>query len=151
MRRICAERRPDLFLVGSQSGTVPFDLNDHRTLTLPTLAFLMGTKPDACVLVVNDIDTSDYIEATIAGLTSVGQTEVIALAVSDRRKEVRQRHGRSWTSQRPASEVELAASLARLEERFGLPAVQITSQTGVSRLCDTAVCYFSSPGQKETS
>ena len=151
MRRICAERRPDLFLVGSQSGTVPFDLNDHRTLTLPTLAFLMGTKPDACVLVVNDIDTADYIEATLAGLRSLGQTEVIALAVSDRRKEVRQRHGRSWTSQRPAGEAELTASLARLEERFGLPAVQITSQTGVSRLCDTVVCHFSSPGQKETS
>jgi hypothetical protein len=27
----------------------------------------MGTKPDACVLVVNDIDRPDYIEATIAG------------------------------------------------------------------------------------
>ncbi len=111
----------------------------------------MGTKPDACVLVVNDIGRPDYIEATIAGLRCVGQTEVIALAVSDRCKEVRQRHGRSWTTQRPAGEDELAITLVRLEDRFHLPAVRITSEAGVSRLCDTAVCYFSNQGQKETS
>lgn len=54
-------------------------------------------------------------------------------------------------TQRPAGEDELAITLARLEDRFHLPAARITSKAGVSRLRDTAVCYFSNQGQKETS
>ncbi|MDA0335029.1 MAG: DUF1611 domain-containing protein [bacterium] len=143
MRRICVERQPDLLMVGAQSGTVPFDRNDHRTLTLATLAFLLGTKPDACILVVNAIDPEGYIEDTIAGLRSVGQTEVIALAVSDRGKVFEERHGRSWTRQQPTGAAELAETLDHLEARFRLPAVQITSAAGVSRLCAAAVQHFS--------
>jgi uncharacterized NAD-dependent epimerase/dehydratase family protein len=150
MRRICAESQPDLLIVGSQSGTVPFDRNEHQTLTLPTLAFLLGTKPDACILVVNAIDPEDYIEDTIAGLRSVGQAEVIALAVSDRSKTIQQRHGRSWTTQQQASSAELAATLVRLEQRFGLPTVQITSDRGVARLGELVVQTFTHNGRKTT-
>lgn len=149
MRQICADCRPDLFLVGSQSGTVPYDRNEPRTLTLATLAFLLGTKPEACILVVNDIDPEEYIEDTIAGLWSVGQAEVIALAVSDRGKQVNQRHGRSWTAQRESSARELSETCKRLEDRFKLPAVQITSADGIERLCASVIDHFSTPNQQE--
>ncbi|MBQ37920.1 MAG: hypothetical protein CME04_16155, partial [Gemmatimonadaceae bacterium] len=143
MRRINAEDQPDLLLVGAQSGTVPFDLNDHRTMTLPTLAFLLGARPDAVILVVNDIDPEDYIEDTIAGLRAVVHAEVIALAVSDRGKQLNQRHGRSWMTQRQDAPAELQATLQRLQERFGLPVVQITSEAGIIRVSDTVVAHFS--------
>jgi hypothetical protein len=128
---------------------VPFDRNEPRTLTLATLAFLLGTKPDACILVVNDIDPEDYIQDTIAGLWSIGQAEVIALAVSDRGKQVKQRHGRSWTAQRESSAEELAETRKRLEDRFKLPAVQITSADGIGQLCESVIDYFSTPKPQE--
>jgi uncharacterized NAD-dependent epimerase/dehydratase family protein len=149
MRQIAWRRRPDLILVGAQSGTIPFDLADHRTLSLPTLAFLMGTKPDACVLVVNAIDGQEYVADTIAALRSVGKARVIALAVSDRTKEVQTHRGRSWTHQRPADGSELAATLGRLEEGFGLPAVQITSDEGLDRLCARVVEFFAAPEEAQ--
>jgi uncharacterized NAD-dependent epimerase/dehydratase family protein len=142
VRRCCAEKRPDLVIAGSQSGTVPFDLLDPRTMTLSTLAFLMGIKPDACLLVVNAIDPEDYIEDTIAGLRSVGQCDVVGLAVSDRTKEVREAHGRHWAAQRRAGAAELAETTARLEARFAVPAACIASASGIGRLWEAAVAAF---------
>ncbi len=40
----------------------------------------MGTRPDACVLVVNSIDANDYIRDTLDGLRGVAKTRVLALA-----------------------------------------------------------------------
>ncbi len=66
MRELCQHKRPDLIIAGSQSGTIPFDLHDPRTFALPSLSFMLGVKPDACVLVVNAIDAESYIRDTIA-------------------------------------------------------------------------------------
>lgn len=148
MRRLCAEGEPDLIMVGSQSGTVPFDCTDQRTLSLTTLAFLMGTRPDACILVVNAIDPESYIEATIEGLRSVGQAQTIALAVSDQSKHLQQRHGRGWLQQTQAGPDEMAGVLKRLEQRFELPAVRITDTQGIARLAELAVRCFSQPDQE---
>ena len=151
MRQICCRRRPELILVGGQSGTIPFDLHDHRTLSLPTLAFLLGTKPDACILVVNAIDPDGYVADTIAALRAVGQTEVIGLALSDRGKQVRSQHGRQWLTQARVSEAEQAAVLQRLEQRLDLPAVTITSQAGIERLVATILDHFGTAGTQEAT
>lgn len=146
LREICRRRRPDLILVGSQSGTIPFDLNDHRTLSLPSLAFLLGTKPDACVLVVNAIDPEDYVADTIRALSALAKAQVIALALSDRAKEVEVRHGRTWTRSRRAEAGEVEGQRRRLERRFGLPAIGIASAEGIEGLGETIVRHFAAPG-----
>ena len=56
MREICQRTQPDIILTGSQSGTIPYHVQEHSTHCLSSLAFLLGVKPDACILVVNSID-----------------------------------------------------------------------------------------------
>ena len=40
-------RDPDLILIGSQSGTIPYDILEHSTHSVTSFPFLLGTKPDA--------------------------------------------------------------------------------------------------------
>ncbi len=142
LQEICRQRQPDLVLVGSQSGTIPYEIRDLRTCSLPSLAFLCGTRPHACVLVVNSIDPEDYIQDTIAALRVVGRAPVLLLAMSDQEKQWHSALGRGWIGQRRMEEAHIAAHLRRLEERFALPAISILTDSGQERLVETVLRYF---------
>ena len=146
MREVCWQRRPDLILVGCQSGSIPFDLNDPRTLSLPSLAFLVGVKPDACILVVNAMDPEAYVWDTISALRTIGKCVVIALAMSDRPKVMESRLGRSWATHRDASRDDLRATQEKFEDSFGLPVVGITAPEGTDRLVAVIIDYFADGG-----
>ena len=53
--------KPDLVIVGSQSGTIPKTYTIKNSIgTLPSIAFLMGTVPHVYILVVNPNDEAIY-------------------------------------------------------------------------------------------
>jgi len=142
LRELCREKQPDLILVGSQSGTIPYDPEEPGTHSLASLAFLCGTRPDACVLVVNSIDPEEYIADTLEGLRVVGRAPAILLAMSDQEKQWRQAWGRGWIGQRQMNREQIESHLRRLEDRFGLPAVSILSPEGQERMAEVVVRHF---------
>ena len=142
MREINAAKKPDIILVGCQSGTIPYDVANRNSHTEPTIHFLLGTKPDACVLVVNSTDSDAYIQDTIDGIRILGKAPVILLAMSDKEKHARSVYGKTWVSSRQMSEGEIKDHLERLEASFGLPAVAIVSEEGQQRVVDVVVNYF---------
>ena len=149
MREICYQKRPDIMIVGSQSGTIPYDVDEHATHSLPTIAFVLGAKPDACILVVNSIDADDYIEDTINCIRGMAKAPTIALAMSDKEKHIRAAYGRSWVTPRQMTAEEIDRRLQQLEDRFGLPAVEIASDNGQQKMVDTVVDFFSGMGRDE--
>ena len=128
MLRRLAMSSPDLILVGAQSGTVPYDINSERTHTLGTLAFLLGARPDVVILVVNSIDPDEYIEDTIATIRGVSRAKTVALALSDRGKHIRQTYGRTMITPEPISKEVLEQVSQKLEDRFSLPLLRISSE-----------------------
>ncbi|MYA24425.1 MAG: S8 family serine peptidase [Gemmatimonadetes bacterium] len=128
MRQICHRKRPHLILAGSQSGTVPYNVSEPENHTLSTIAFLMGVKPDACLLVVNSIDTDDYIQDTIDGIRAVCHAPTLLLAMSDKEKHVREAYGRTSIKPRPMSEEDSHRKLRLLEQKFKLPTLSMASQ-----------------------
>ena len=142
IRQICRHRRPEIILVGSQSGTIPYDIYEHSTHSLTYIAFVLGTKPDACILVVNSIDPDAYIRDTIDGLRSIGKTPTILLAMSDKEKHIRAAYGRSLVTPRQMSRKEIDTQLQHLEETFALPAVEIVSEEGQQRMVETVIRHF---------
>ena len=146
MREICRRKKPEIVLVGAQSGTIPYDVLEHATHSLPALAFLLGTKPDACVLVVNSIDPDDYVQDTIDAIRSVGKTPTILLAMSDKEKHIRAAYGRTLVAPRQMSREEIDRKLHDLEARFGLPAAEITSEEGQQRIVDAVIGHFREKG-----
>lgn len=71
----------DIILVGSQSGTVPYDTGNINQFTTSQMDFLMGTQPDAVILCVNPYDEIAYIKRTIKFIESCVVCRVVALVV----------------------------------------------------------------------
>lgn len=149
MREVNETADPDLILVGSQSGTIPFDIIEHSTHSVTSVPFLFGTKPDACVLVVNSIDPEDYVQDTIDALRSVAKCKTIAIAMSDKEKHIRSAYGQSLVTPQALSTEEVDRHLARLERRFGLPAFCIARPEDVVRATDVVLEYFADADQPD--
>ena len=149
MRQICHRKRPHLILAGSQSGTVPYNVSEPENHTLSTIAFLMGVKPDACLLVVNSIDTDDYIQDTIDGIRAVCHAPTLLLAMSDKEKHVREAYGRTSIKPRPMSEEDSHRKLRLLEQKFKLPTLSIASQADVHKAVEVVIDYFADKENEE--
>lgn len=143
MREINHHKQPEIIITGSQSGTIPYDVCDHTTHSLSSIAFLLGVKPDACVLVVNSIDSDEYIMDTLDGIRAVCKAPTVALAMGDREKHVRSAYGKSLVTTIPLSQDEVNSHLKRLADAFDLPAIQILSECDQERLLDILVDFFS--------
>lgn len=143
MRELCQRKKPDIILTGSQSGTVPYDVMEHSTHTMSSLAFLLGVKPDACILVVNSIDVDAYIRDTIDGIRAVCKAPTLILAMGDREKHIRMAYGQSMVTPQKMGRSDIEGHLKRLEDAFQLPAVEILSEVGQQRVVETMIQYFS--------
>ena len=143
MREICQQKKPDIILTGSQSGTIPYDVTEHRTHSISSLAFLLGVKPDACILVVNSIDDKEYILDTIDGIRAICKAPTLLLAMGDHEKHIRQAYGRSLVTPKKMDPPTIDGHLKRLEDIFQIPAIEILSNTGQQHLVDEVIRYFS--------
>ncbi|MBT3274720.1 MAG: S8 family serine peptidase [Spirochaetales bacterium] len=148
MREICHQTHPDIILVGAQSGTIPYDVHEHSTHSLSSIAFLLGTKPDACILVVNSIDADAYIQDTIDGIRTLTKAPTILLAMSDKEKHIRAAYGRTFIKPRLMTPEEIDGKLRHLEDRFGLPAVGILSAEGQQQVVETVINHFATDDEE---
>lgn len=139
LKVLCQRLQPDLVVVGCQSGTIAYDLDQHAGGSLASLAFLLGTCPDAAILVVNPSDPSAYVSDTIGALRAVTGTRVLALAVSDHVREMAGGAGRAWVGRRPLGDAERRDTLDRLGTTHGLPVVCLADAgagSGLAALID---------------
>ncbi len=142
MREINRKKQPEIILVGSQSGTIPYDVNEHKTHSLSSIAFMLGTKPDACILVVNSIDADDYIRDTMDGIRAVCKAPTILLAMSDKEKHIRAAYGRTMINPQQMSREQIDEKLQYLKQTFNLPAVEIVSEEGQQKMLETVLQFF---------
>lgn len=75
-------KKTDIMLVGAQSHTVPLGYSNIGALPMYQQDLLLGALPDACILCVNYTDTTDYILRTIRYISSLTETQTIALCIS---------------------------------------------------------------------
>jgi uncharacterized NAD-dependent epimerase/dehydratase family protein len=71
----------DIIIVGSQSGTIPYDTANIEQYPLKQIPFLLATHPDAIVLCVNPYDPIEYIKRTIQFLESSIECKTVAIVI----------------------------------------------------------------------
>lgn len=72
---------PDVIIVGSQSGTIPYINNNLKFFTIPQIEFLLGTQPDRIVLCINIDEEIDYLKRTIQVIEGLSHGTVCCIAV----------------------------------------------------------------------
>lgn len=133
---------PDIVVVGGQSAVVPYNFAEKSTAyTLQSLTVILGTQPDAFILVVNSIDEFHYINETLNVLKGLSKADPVLLVFSNKAKEVISRTGR--IAERFLDEDEIEAVRMRLENQFKIPATEVVSDKGKEILVKTVVNYFS--------
>lgn len=85
----------DLIIVGSQSGTVPYEYKNTSYYTYEQVNFLMATNPDAVVLCINYYDEINYIRRSINVIEQLGECKVLGLVVFPMIPEQRNRSRRN--------------------------------------------------------
>lgn len=71
----------ELIIVGSQSGSIPYDTSNLSQYTINQYGLMMGTLPDAYILVINVFDEIEYIKKTVTYLNSITNGKVLSLCV----------------------------------------------------------------------
>ncbi len=71
----------DLILTGLQSQTIPAKVCNVRDMVLRNHYFVLGTNPDAFLLMINVFDEQEYIEKTIQYLESIVSCDVLAIVL----------------------------------------------------------------------
>ncbi len=86
---LISERDNDVILVGSQSGTISYDMPNISYCCLSEYEFLLGTQPDIVLLCINPFDDINYIIRTINFIESSVDCKVQFLIMfpMDRKKD----------------------------------------------------------------
>jgi uncharacterized NAD-dependent epimerase/dehydratase family protein len=146
MTAVKNRERPDVFLVGGQSGVVTFnrELDRLGLGSLGSLAFGSAAQPDACILVCNVFDPPRHVRRCIGALESVLDCKVLALALND---QVWEEHEWRGTMRRRLARLSDRALAHRAEERgaeMGLPCHPALGDEGTAKLAGIAVDFFAS-------
>lgn len=116
----------EIIIAGSQSGTVPNQLRNLSMIPMKQYCFLLGTQPDSIILCINDFDTDEYIERTIAFFKAAVNANVICLIVSELHKP------NSGLTKR---------SKDYFESKFGIPTFSLKS-LNINDVIDTMMKYY---------
>jgi uncharacterized NAD-dependent epimerase/dehydratase family protein len=131
-------------IVGGQSGIIPYSFAEKsQGYTLSSLILILGTQPDAYILVVNSVDEMEFIQENINVLKGLGRGETILLVFSDKKKEILNTFGRSSIVNQQLNRDEIQELTKKLEDRFGIPATEVISDGGRKRMAVTVENYFS--------
>jgi uncharacterized NAD-dependent epimerase/dehydratase family protein len=134
-RRFTAGGEPDLVLVGSQGGVIPYR-RVADDLVLTSYLFLIASRADSYVLVVNHLDELSFIQDTMDALRIIGGGRTILLALSNRRRRIVTSFGRRLIVTENVDTNEQEEHVRRLERHFGLPVVTILEEQAPRRILD---------------
>lgn len=117
MYRILTTKRPDIILVGAQSGILPWEFGNINGYATRQVSYFLATNPDKVVLCINAFDTIDCIARTIGFIESVVDCEVIALVVFPQTYDTEENTSIGFTKITPQKYSSLKNKLIRLFHR----------------------------------
>lgn len=126
----------DIILVGSQSGTIPYDYGNIGFYNICQYDFLQGTLPDAIILCINPYDDIEYVNKTISFIEAATEGKVIALMVypKDLRNEEQGIYG--------GFEQLAADKFKAICKMYSLPVFKLGDKEDLNKLVELSINYF---------
>lgn len=139
-----SQRKKDIIIVGSQSGTIPYDYGNISQFPILQYSFLLGTMPDCIVLCINLFDSYEYIHRTIAVLESLSNGKVIAMATIP--FVTKENTMYSLESQKNMMSYEDFTNIQSLfNNEFNMPLYNIASDSDMKRMTQQIIQFFLEP------
>ncbi len=140
INKMC-ENGKDIIIVGSQSGTVTYDVGNIAQYNISQYEFLLGTQPDAVVLCVNPYDEEDYIQRTIYFIeSSTNGGKVIALVVFP--MDISNNWLGFYNAKQKISDEKYKQLQGSLKKKFRIPVYKLGKKKDMSGLYHTIVEHF---------
>lgn len=127
----------DIVIVGSQSGSVPYDYGNICLYNMYQYYFLLGTLPDAMILCINPFDEPEYVERTIDFLASAAESEVIGIVVFP--MDLKNPDLGIYGGYKPLED----EKYAEIKERFDLPVFKLGDTLDLENLIHCITEFFS--------
>lgn len=140
MNDLCSKNK-DIILVGSQSGTIPYDTGNIIQYTTPQFNFLLGTQPDCVILCVNPFDNIDYIHRTINFIESIINARVISIVIFP--MDLREGLQGILGSKIRITDTKYNKIKNIFESRFKIPIFKLGSESDMDCLIEELINYFS--------
>ena len=135
------DKENDIILVGSQSGTVPYEMNNTKSINFAQYDFLLGVQPDAVILCVNPYDEIDYIDRTVRFIESIVQCKVISIIVFP--MTVNNSEASFMKQKIKITKSEFEDIKGKLEHNNNIPVYCLDSESCTSALVNSIVEFFS--------
>ena len=139
INELCLKEK-DIILVGSQSGTVSYDVGNLEQFNIPQYNFLLGTQPDAVILCVNPYDDVKYISRTIQFLESSVNCEVLALVMFP--MDLKDDWRGIYSAKVRLSNEKYEEIKKVLETEFGKPVYNLDRSNHIQTLYEQVINYF---------
>ena len=122
---------PDLIVVGGQSGLIPYSYSRKSSAyTIPSIILLMATQPDCVVLQVNPNDDERLVRDAIQVVSALGKSVTILLTFRSVAHVPARVVGRRVIGESKLSQAECNALRLKLQNTFGVPALDVLSEDG---------------------
>lgn len=130
----------DVILIGSQSGTVPYDTGNIIQFNVPQYTFLMGTQPDCVVLCINPYDEIEYIERTLNFIESSVECKVISIVIYP--MDIKNDWTGMYGSKRILSEEKYRQLYIDLANYFDISVFKLGNENDMMTLSDLIINFF---------
>ena len=130
----------DIIITGSQSGTIPYNVNHMSNINFSVHDFLIGTAPDAVILCINIYDDIGYIQRTINYIESLVRAKVLGLVLfpMDYDKSLLSSRNRTIV----ATDREMNIKKTEISFAANLP-VYTNNKESIQDIYDNIINYFS--------
>ncbi|SFR68129.1 S8 family peptidase [Anaeromicropila populeti] len=139
IHRLCS-KETDLILVGSQSGTIPYDAGNLSHCMFQQHSFLSATMPEVVILCINVYDDFDYIERTIKYIESYADSKVLSLVVFP--MKIKNNWMGIYGNKEKITEEEYKNIKSILQQRFHRTVYSINYEEEVDLLVEELINYF---------
>lgn len=136
---LCLKNK-DIILVGSQSGTVTYDMGNLAQYTISQYSFLQGTQPDCVVLCINAYDEYSYISRTINFIESCANCSVIALILFP--MTLKDDWSSMYGSRRPLTKAECEEIRNQISSFYNIPVYILGNNEEMYELVEQITDFF---------
>lgn len=134
------EDNNDLIIVGTQSGTVPYDMGNLAQYNISQHLFLLGTQPDAVILCVNPFDEPDYIERTISYIEAAVNSKVISIMVFP--MDMKDDWAGIYGQRIALSEERWYLIKEQLSKRLSIPVYRLGAESDLNKIVENVIDFF---------